>query len=146
MSHAPNPLFPYWENEWQPYLGSVVRSLAVVGSLRVSGRPRRCKRNTAYDGDTAKLKVPTVKSHSGTTKNKATSSSLSHVVCKENEAYGGVAAGYKVIREVALYLCRRCLIPPVFVSHPTRHTNCPRQPHVKTPVNKKKLFNALALI
>ena len=60
-----------------------------------------CKRNTAYDGVT---KVPTVKSHSGTTKNQATSSSLSHVVYKENEAYGGVAAGYKVIREVALSL------------------------------------------
>ena len=23
--------------------------------------------------------------------------------------------------EKLLYLCRRCLIPPVFVSHPTRH-------------------------
>ena len=37
-------------------------------------------------------------------KNKAKSSSLTDVVCKENEAYGGVAAGYKVIREVALSL------------------------------------------
>ena len=37
-------------------------------------------------------------------KNKATSPSLSDVVCKENESYGGVAAGYKVIREVALFL------------------------------------------
>ena len=63
-----------------------------------------CKRNAAYDCVTAKSKVPTVKSHSGTTKNKATSSSLSGVVCKENEAYGGVAAGYKVIREVILSL------------------------------------------
>ena len=66
-----------------------------------SGKIVNCKRNAAYDCVT---KVPTVKSHSGTTKNKATSSSLSGVVCKENEAYGGVAAGYKVIREVVLSL------------------------------------------
>ena len=68
------------------------------------GKKVNCKRNAAYDCVTAKSKVPTVKSHSGTTKNKATSSSLSGVVCKENEAYGGVAAGYKVIREVTLYI------------------------------------------
>ena len=68
------------------------------------GKKVNCKRNAAYGGVTAKSKVPTVKSHSGTTKNKATSSSLSGVVCKENEAYGGVAAGYKVIREVVLSL------------------------------------------
>ena len=68
------------------------------------GKNLKSKRNAAYDGVTAKSKVPTVKSHSGTTKNKATSLSLSGVVCKENEAYGGVAAGYKVIREVVLSL------------------------------------------
>ena len=68
------------------------------------GKNVNCKRNAAYDCVTAKSKVPTVKSHSGATKNKATSSSLSGVVCKENEAYGGVAAGYKVIREVVLSL------------------------------------------
>ena len=68
------------------------------------GKKVNCKRNAAYDCVTAKSKVLTVKSHSGTTKNKATSLSLSGVVCKENEAYGGVAAGYKVIREVTLSL------------------------------------------
>ena len=36
--------------------------------------------------------------------NKVTSPSPSNVVCKENEAYGGVVAGYKAIREVALSL------------------------------------------
>ena len=38
------------------------------------------------------------------------------MVCKENEAYGGVAAGYKVIREVTLSLQEMSDSPSVCVS------------------------------
>ena len=52
------------------------------------------------------------------------------VVCNENEAYGGVASGYKVIREVVLSLQEMSDSSSVCVSHPTRHTNGPIQPHM----------------
>ena len=91
-------------NERGPQIQSASTHLSNKNTVLGGDKNVNCKRNTAYDGVTAKVKVPTVKSHSGTTKNKATSSSLSHVVCKEYEAYGGVAAGYKVIREVTLSL------------------------------------------
>ena len=41
---------------------------------------------------------------SGIIRNKTKGQFLGDVKCTKNEAYGGVAAGYKVIREVSLSL------------------------------------------
>ena len=63
-----------------------------------------CKKNVAYGDNVDQHKEDTKRGSKESKSNKNKMSVSVNVECKQNEAYGGVGAGYKVIREVALAL------------------------------------------
>ena len=75
-----------------------------VNSITKNCREVYCKKNVAYGDDAVQHKEDRKRGSKESKRNKNKMSGSVNVECKQNEAYGGVGAGYKVIREVALAL------------------------------------------
>ena len=104
---------------------SIAHKVATTESRNKSTKVKG-KRNKKYitdEGDRAEPKVEVTKHRK---------MSLTDMKCKENEAYGGVAAGYKVIREVTLSLQETSESNNVCVSS-NKHIISAGWPYVKTP-------------
>ena len=75
-----------------------------ANSIAKNLREVYCKKNVAYGDDAVQHKEDRKRGSKEIKRNKNKMSGPVNVECKQNEAYGGVGAGYKVIREVALAL------------------------------------------
>ena len=93
-----------------------------ANSIAKSCREVNCKKNVAYGDDAVQHKEDRKRGSKESKSNKNKMLGSVNVECKQNEAYGGVGAGYKVIREELLLLCKRCLDHQMCLSHPMRYT------------------------
>ena len=106
-----------------------------ANSIAKNCREVYCKKNVAYGDDAVQHKEREAQRK----ESKSGDLGSVNVECKQNEAYGGVGAEYKVIREVA----KRCLDHQMCLSHPMRHTKVAKCKQARTNVVTEMTYTCM---